>query len=204
MRAPLLQAAHCAEAPSPAEACASAAVAMPPRSPARKKRDGAGPFVFDASAPPAAARARAFACFVAVALLTCSYSLLLQLSKDVHGGYAYSPLAVTFVAESVKLAISAAAAYGASAPPPPLRLADCAASAVPALLYVVQNNLVFLAMRHMDPPLYQLLSNLKIVATALLTRIVLRRLLTQHQARLPPRRQTRLPPCLRSARRRVA
>jgi drug/metabolite transporter (DMT)-like permease len=176
-----------APAPAPAECCALACVAVAitdsassPSSPQRKQHAAAAPAA-------AAARAKAAACFVAVALLTCSYSLLLQASKDPESGrFRYSPLSVTFIAETAKLLFSLAAVYGtsaAAAAAPQLRAADCARAAVPAILYCVQNNLVFGAMAHLDAPLYQLLSNLKIVATALLTRIILRRALTRLQVR---------------------
>jgi hypothetical protein len=180
-------------APSPAECCESVVVPITASSPALltspvRKQHAAHAHAAHVHAPvAAAARAKALACFLAVALLTCSYSLLLQLSKDAATGrFRYSPLSVTFVAEAAKLLFSVTAVYGtpaAAAAAPPLRAADCARAAVPALLYCAQNNLVFAAMAHLDPPLYQLLSNLKIVATALLTRVVLHRALTRLQAR---------------------
>jgi drug/metabolite transporter (DMT)-like permease len=56
-----------------------------------------------------------------------------------------------------------------------------ARAAVPALLYCVQNNAAFAALRFLTPPLYQLLSNLKIVATAVLSCVVLNRVFSRLQ-----------------------
>jgi hypothetical protein len=189
------------DAPAPAEDCALAGVEVrSPRhaSPRRDKKTGDVALLVLGSAPLAPARARSVALFLAVALLTCSYSLLLECAKNATGGFDFAPLSVTLVAEATKLAISVAAVYGAAAAaPPPLCAADCARAAVPALLYCIQNNLVFAAMRHLTPPLYQLLANFKIVATALLTRLVLHRALTRLQARA---RCVRAPRAARRAR----
>ena len=46
---------------------------------------------------------------------------------------------------------------------------------VPAFLYVVQNNLTFMATSNLPAEIYQVLSNLKIISTAIFTVIVLRR-----------------------------
>lgn len=198
------------QAPAPAEFCATSIVEIVPASPdkgaaakaaaALAAPTAAAMAALSLAAPPqlkassspvkkaaraaaVAERARGVACFIAVGVLTCSYSLLLEAAKSADGTFAFSPLSVTFVAEAAKLLISLAAVRAAPQPPPPLRLGDCARAAVPAVLYMVQNNAVFVAMRHLTPPLYQLLSNLKIVATALLTRLILQRALTHLQVR---------------------
>jgi len=130
-------------------------------------------------------------CFVAVTVLTTAYSLLVEVSKrrSDSGSFQYSPLAVTFTAETLKLAFSLSATHGGLArlrgrapppPPPPLLPRDVALASVPALLYCIHNNLAFVAMRHLTPPLYQLLSQTKIVVTAALARLILQ----QHLSRL--------------------
>jgi hypothetical protein len=195
MRAPPPQTADYAPAPSE---CDATAVGIAPASPAadadsHKKRGGATP-------ASARQRALALACFAGVTLLTCSYSLLLQLAKGADGKFAFAPISVTFVAELSKLAISTTLVYGTRGgqAPPPLRAGDCARAAVPAFLYAFQNNLVYAAMPHLTPPLYQLLSNLKIVATAVLTRVILHRLLTRLQVRAGNRRRVFAPPAPRT------
>lgn len=49
---------------------------------------------------------------------------------------------------------------------------------VPAFLYMVNNNLVTHSQNHMDPATFHMLNNLKIVATAVLYRIVIKKHLT--------------------------
>jgi hypothetical protein len=184
MRAPLPP---CAEAPAPAEVGAphdrgeiTVAVCSPPASPS-KQGASALKLHLPRAETGAAARLRGLLCFVAVTVLTASYSLLVEASKTSTGRFAYSPLAVTFTAESSKLAVSLLMLRGAAAPQPSLRAADLARAAVPALLYCVQNNAAFAALRFLTPPLYQLLSNLKIVATAVLSCVVLNRVFSRLQ-----------------------
>ena len=117
-------------------------------------------------------------CFLAVALLTCSYSLLLQAAK-VDGAFAFAPVSVTAAAETLKLAIALASLRLDAEPP--LKLGDCARAAVPALLYCAQNTLVYAAMAHLTPPSYQLLSNAKLAATAGLSRLILKKLFSKTQ-----------------------
>lgn len=117
-------------------------------------------------------------CFLAVALLTCSYSLLLQAAK-VKGAFPFAPVAVTAAAETLKLAIALASLRPGAEPP--LKLGDCARAAVPALLYCAQNTLVYSAMVHLTPPQYQLLSNAKLAATAALSRLILKKLFSPTQ-----------------------
>eukprot|EP01061_Rhynchopus_euleeides_P017003 TRINITY_DN28362_c0_g1_i1.p1 TRINITY_DN28362_c0_g1~~TRINITY_DN28362_c0_g1_i1.p1 ORF type:complete len:388 (+),score=154.36 TRINITY_DN28362_c0_g1_i1:158-1165(+) len=53
--------------------------------------------------------------------------------------------------------------------------------AVPALLYLVQNNLLFFAMDHLDAAVYQVTYQLKILTTAICTVMMLDRRLTTQQ-----------------------
>eukprot|EP00931_Biecheleriopsis_adriatica_P104637 TRINITY_DN79286_c0_g1_i1.p1 TRINITY_DN79286_c0_g1~~TRINITY_DN79286_c0_g1_i1.p1 ORF type:complete len:349 (+),score=72.02 TRINITY_DN79286_c0_g1_i1:34-1047(+) len=62
-----------------------------------------------------------------------------------------------------------------------MSLASSMPYAVPALLYTLQNRLVFEALRHISPPEYQLLNNLKLFTTALMYRLVMRRQLSVQQ-----------------------
>lgn len=47
--------------------------------------------------------------------------------------------------------------------------------AVPAILYTVTNNLGIVVQMEMDPATYQVLGNFKILSTAILFRIVIKR-----------------------------
>ena len=53
--------------------------------------------------------------------------------------------------------------------------------AVPALLYLVQNNLLFFAMDHLDAAVYQVTYQLKILTTAICTVLMLDRRISQQQ-----------------------
>lgn len=55
---------------------------------------------------------------------------------------------------------------------------DFAMVSVPAFLYVVQNNVAFIATANLDPAPYQLLYQLKIFTTAVLSILMLRKILT--------------------------
>ena len=188
MRAPL---SDCAEEPAPSEAaqCQRSEVTVAVSSP--HKQFNSAPELKLRLPPPetgATARLRSLICFIGVTVLTASYSLLVEASKDSAGRFSYSPLAVTFAAESVKLAVSLLMMrYASVGPPQPsLQAADLRRAAVPALLYCGQNNAAFAALRYLTPPLYQLLSNLKIVATAVLSSIILLRKFSLLQASHSP------------------
>ena len=183
MRAPLPA---CAEEPAPSEAaqCPRGEVTVTVSSP--RKHLSSAPELKLRLPPPetgTTARLRSLICFVGVTVLTASYSLLVEASKT-SGGFSYSPLAVTFAAESVKLAVSLLMLRFASVgpPQPALHASDLPRASLPALLYCGQNNAAFAALRYLTPPLYQLLSNLKIVATAVLSCVILRRKFTRLQA----------------------
>jgi len=52
---------------------------------------------------------------------------------------------------------------------------------IPGLMYAIQNQLLYYAVFHLQPALFQLLSNLKFVSTALLARFVMGKMLTTAQ-----------------------
>eukprot|EP00127_Corallochytrium_limacisporum_P000631 Clim_evm30s22 gene=Clim_evmTU30s22 len=137
------------------------------------------------------------ASFVVVTLLTCSYSLLVEGSKnDATNGYAYDSATVVVAAEMFKWGLSAFLLNRdlKSGNLPSGRevtftqkinqqftAQELLKYSVPGLIYFINNNLVFLALRHLSPPKYQLLSNFKIVSTAVLFRVIMNRHLTNHQ-----------------------
>jgi hypothetical protein len=176
----------CAEEPAPSEAAQldrgeiTVAVSSLPDPPGKQSAPELKLHLPRAEAG-APARLRGLLCFLCVTVLTASYSLLVEASKDAEGRFSYSPLALTFTAESTKLAVSLLMLRAAAAPQPSLRAADLARAAIPALLYCLQNNAAFAALRFLTPPLYQLLSNLKIVATTILSCVVLNRVFSRLQ-----------------------
>mmetsp|Transcript_52829 Transcript_52829/g.153705 ORF Transcript_52829/g.153705 Transcript_52829/m.153705 type:complete len:333 (-) Transcript_52829:111-1109(-) len=112
---------------------------------------------------------------VLVMVLMTSYSvqsLVITASKR-QGGFAYDATAAVLLAELVKLLFALA-----MLPPEARGQLDprrSVAYALPAVLYVLQNRLVFEALRRLLPPEYQLLNNMKLLTTSVLYRVVMRR-----------------------------
>lgn len=116
---------------------------------------------------------------VVVALLMASYSaqsLLINASKQ-NGSFPYDAGGAVLLAEVVKLGFTML-----MLPPGCLRSMrpsmGCLLFAVPAGLYIVQNRLVFEALRHLSPPEYQMLNNMKLLTTSAVYRMVMQRRLT--------------------------
>eukprot|EP00238_Polyblepharides_amylifera_P010565 CAMPEP_0196576754 /NCGR_PEP_ID=MMETSP1081-20130531/5937_1 /TAXON_ID=36882 /ORGANISM="Pyramimonas amylifera, Strain CCMP720" /LENGTH=223 /DNA_ID=CAMNT_0041895445 /DNA_START=150 /DNA_END=821 /DNA_ORIENTATION=+ len=108
-------------------------------------------------------------------ILTSSGGILMQLSK-VQGVYLYNTATVPLLAELLKLGISGA-----------LLMLECGSAKdgatvnmtyegrtvvkyiLPSILYLFCNNLSLEILRHLKPSTYQVLGNLRIVTTGLLT-----------------------------------
>lgn len=116
-------------------------------------------------------------------LLMSANSLLITASKS--SASLYSPAVVVLLTEASKFVISGLA----------LRLSGFTVRDVvshynfrehvllslPATLYTVNNNLTFLALDYLSPPLFALLQNLKVLSTALLYVIIMEKRLTAIQ-----------------------
>jgi len=116
---------------------------------------------------------------VLVAVLMAAYSaqsLLITASKQ-SDGFGYDATAAVLLAEVAKLIFTVLmlSPEARSAVRP---TASCLLFAVPAVLYVVQNRLVFEALRRLAPPEYQLLNNMKLFTTSLVFRVTMKRRLT--------------------------
>ena len=95
--------------------------------------------------------------------------------------YAYEPISVVFLAELLKLLFSIGAYWrlpGAKQTHGILGHRDIAHYAVPAMVYCVNNVLLFFIVQHIQPSAFQLLSQLKVIFTAVLVRLLLDRQLT--------------------------
>ncbi|XP_029816109.1 probable UDP-sugar transporter protein SLC35A4 [Manacus vitellinus] len=108
-----------------------------------------------------------------------SHAPLLTLCK-VDGAIPFSSTSVVVLVELTKLALSLLSLLG-EPPAPAASWHHAAPFALSALLYAANNNLVVHMQLFMDPSTFQVLSNLKILSTALLHSLLLRR-------RLGPRR----------------
>lgn len=121
-------------------------------------------------------------------LLLCSVSIygshapLLALCK-VDGGIPFSSSAVVVLIELTKLLLSLLLLLTRDRPPLGAALSwqHAAPFALSALLYAANNNLVVHMQLFMDPSTFQILSNLKIVSTALLYSLLLRQRLRVRQ-----------------------
>lgn len=116
--------------------------------------------------------------------------LMITASKNASGGYDYDKNVSVMLSEICKF-LSSAAILGYQAnfvnrpfDAPPLTSAlgrDSFKFAVPALLYAVHNNIIFVALELLSPVTYQLFNNIKIVTTGLVFRLFLNRPLRLHQ-----------------------
>ncbi|NWT12136.1 S35A4 protein, partial [Vireo altiloquus] len=109
-----------------------------------------------------------------------SHAPLLTLCK-VDGAIPFSSTSVVILVELTKLALSLLFLLAGAREPLAVSWRHAAPFALSALLYAANNNLVVHMQLFMDPSTFQVLSNLKIVSTALLYSLLLRR-------RLGPRR----------------
>lgn len=125
-------------------------------------------------------------CVAAAMVLMTAQPFATRLTQNPDGGYDYIVLSVTTLCEALKLVFS----LGMYALLPAdkrshalLHQRDVLLFALPALLYAMNNYLLFVIVTHIRPAHFQLLSTLKTVFTALLFRAVLKRVLTPtHQA----------------------
>ncbi|NWU82397.1 S35A4 protein, partial [Onychorhynchus coronatus] len=102
-----------------------------------------------------------------------SHAPLLTLCK-VDGAIPFSSTSVVVLVELTKLALSLLSLLG-EPPAPAVSWHHAAPFALSALLYAANNNLVVHMQLFMDPSTFQVLSNLKILSTALLHSLLLRR-----------------------------
>ncbi|XP_068021753.1 probable UDP-sugar transporter protein SLC35A4 [Melanerpes formicivorus] len=110
-----------------------------------------------------------------------SHAPLLALCK-VDGAIPFSSTAVVVLVELTKLLLSLLLLpLSQQRPPPHVSWRHAAPFALSALLYAANNNLVVHMQLFMDPSTFQVLSNLKVLSTALLYSLLLRRRLSSRQ-----------------------
>lgn len=116
----------------------------------------------------------------AIALMTAQ-PFAVAFTQNEEGGYDYIVLSVNLLSETLKLVVSLSCYR--HLPPGEhthhmITRRDVLQFAVPALLYALNNALLFAIVASIRPALFQLLSTTKTVFTAILFRLVLRRQLT--------------------------
>jgi UDP-sugar transporter A1/2/3 len=122
--------------------------------------------------------------FIAMALLTIqnsSLTLLMRYSRSEPAEKQYLPSTCVITTEAAKLLVSVFllrrergddSTTGTPANKD-FDLVEMGKSAIPAALYVVQNNLAFVALQNLDAVLYQVVSQGKILTTALFSMLIL-------------------------------
>jgi len=108
--------------------------------------------------------------------------ILVKLSQDDTNKIVYSAVSATLLTELLKLGISSTLfILEGKGRPSEWNMRDAIRYAIPAIIYFVNNNLVFKILDRVDAPTFQLLSQLKIVFTGVLFRICLGRKLNAFQ-----------------------
>jgi drug/metabolite transporter (DMT)-like permease len=123
---------------------------------------------------------------VFAAVMASAHMLVISASK-VNGKQQYLYVTVSFTSELLKLSFCAVAYMvdeniSTDIKEKPLThvafFLNSLLYAVPALLYTIDNNIIFVILEYLDPATYSILWNTKIVSTAILFRIILRRRLS--------------------------
>ena len=112
--------------------------------------------------------------FVCLTAVTSALALIIKATKSRAGEFDFEFQTVTFLSECLKFLISCVQLAGEDKEA--VRTVKTTVFfGIPAVIYMVSNNLVWLANYHLSPAQYQLLSNLKLPTTALMHRVVFSR-----------------------------
>ncbi|GAB5357859.1 hypothetical protein AAMO2058_000410900 [Amorphochlora amoebiformis] len=123
---------------------------------------------------------------IALTAFVVAQTVMIRYSRNEEGKLPYNPTAANFVNELVKLFVSSLLWYtydrkstynGLNGVNP----RTFALYSVPGLIYAVQNSLIFYALLYLEAPTFQVFASLKIVTTAILFRLILRKILTYVQ-----------------------
>lgn len=120
----------------------------------------------------------------------CAFSVtqtLAAVASKENGEYPYKVVASTLLSECFKIVCSAAFLVRELASLPAIErkralqctAASVATAAVPGVAYQILNNLNFVTLYYVDAPTFQILGNLKIVATGLAGQVLLKRKLSR-------------------------
>lgn len=104
--------------------------------------------------------------------------LIITYTQNKSGRYEYKPNSAVLMTEFTKLCVASSFLFMEKSQGKSPKVTvdqNVIKYAVPAFLYAVHNNMVFLGLEALDAPTFQLLNNLKIVIAGVLTRTFLRR-----------------------------
>ena len=117
--------------------------------------------------------------FVVIILMTLVPFLITSTLTDNHN-YKYIPFTVILMTELLKLTTSTICLFFSTSIEKPL-FVDILSFSFPTMLYMVNNYIAFIVLKHFDEGTFQIMSSLKIIFTALLFWIVLQRPVTHLQ-----------------------
>ena len=121
-------------------------------------------------------------CCIALLVFTVAATLFTEASKSEDGTYPYNTLVIPCSVEAAKLFVSscllAASILRGEKPLISFSAGKFLPYVLPALCYFVSNNCMFFIIRELGPSTFQIMSNLKVLATGILMRIFLGRKLT--------------------------
>ena len=119
---------------------------------------------------------------VGLAFLYAAQSIAVTYSKD-GGRFSYDPNSAVMSTELLKLVLASSLFYRAlneakagrgDAPGFALDPKVLVKFAIPALIYMAGNNILFIALKYLDAPTYQVLGNIKIIVVAIIQRLALK------------------------------
>ena len=119
---------------------------------------------------------------VLLAFLYAAQSIAVTNSKT-NGVYLYDPNSSVLATEAMKLMLASFLFFSqlrrsklgtADAPKYAVTSSVILKFSIPALIYMLGNNMLYLALRYLDAPTYQILGNAKIVVVAIVQRLMLK------------------------------
>jgi len=118
-------------------------------------------------------------CCVALLFFTVAATLSTEASKSEDGTYPYNSLVIPCTVEAAKLLMSCClltlSMLSGEKPTMSFSPGKFVLYALPALCYFVSNNCMFFIINELGPATFQIMSNLKVLATGILMRIFLGR-----------------------------
>jgi drug/metabolite transporter (DMT)-like permease len=124
--------------------------------------------------------------FLSLALFFNTFTApAVKITQEKDGSYAYNKYCIYFIAEMIKLVVSSGWSLHMYHTDEDKRRVMKVSSrdiwqyAIPGFVFFAQNNLSFVALQHLSNAAFQLLLNMRIVAVALLTVVVLRKSLNK-------------------------
>jgi UDP-galactose transporter len=114
--------------------------------------------------------------FILVATLLMTLQPVLVKLSQVNGKAEYSYISTTLLSESTKIAISIGMYYKNEGMKwPTIHYGELLTYSIPAIVYFINNNLVFVILEYIDSTSFQILSSMKTIFTGILFRAFLGR-----------------------------